>query len=359
VVFVGTLSYSLYLVHWPPMAFANYLSIAPMGSATRVGLVVASFMLAVVSWWLVETPFRHRQWIRSRGAVFGLAGGALAFVLVAGHLVQKKAGYPKRLDETARLMLASQAMDARWWKLDLGVEDLPGGLVPVAPGAGGNRILVWGDSHAKAVLPAIEAVCLRRGLGCLAALHSGVPPVAGYARRTGDMGAEELAEYGNRVMEAAVDQQVQRVVLAGFWEAYGSQDSDGLRRALLATTDRLQAAGTRVSFVKDVPRFYRNPGRAVLWLQNGYGRLALSVSETEYATQNAFQHRVLPELVARGVEVLDPLPALKQIGGGDHYPAMDRRGLLYHDRDHLSVHGARAVEGVFEGLGERRVVNGR
>ena len=63
------------------------------------------------------------------------------------------------------------------------------------------------------------------------------------------------------------------------------------------------------------------------------------MSETEHASQNELQRRVLSDLVARGVEMLDLLSALKQIGGGDHYPAMDGRGLLYHDRDHLSVHG--------------------
>ena len=71
--------------------------------------------------------------------------------------------------------------------------------------------------------------------------------------------------------------------------------------------------------------------------------------ETEYASQNELQRRVLSDLVARGVEVLDLLPALKQIGGGDHYPAMNGRGLLYHDRDHLSVHGRERWRGFISG----------
>lgn len=355
VVFVGTISYSLYLVHWPPMAFANYLAIAPLGSGTRVALVVASFALAVACWWLVETPFRHGRWIGGRGAVFGLAGSALAVVLVAGHLVQKKAGYPRRLDATARQMLASQTMDARWWKVDLGVEDLPGGLMPVVEGPASNRILVWGDSHAKAVLPAIEAVCRQRGVGCLAALHSGVPPVAGYARPIGDMGAEELAEFGERVVRATVEQGVRCVVLAGFWEAYGSQDLEEFSRALAGTVRRLRGAGIRVCLVKDVPRFYRNPGRAVLWRQNGLGWSDSGVTEAEYASQNLVQARVIPEVEALGAEVIDPLPLLKQAGGGAGYVAADGQGFFYFDRDHLSLHGARAVEGAFAAVVERRV----
>jgi hypothetical protein len=74
-----------------------------------------------------------------------------------------------------------------------------------------------------------------------------------------------------------------------------------------------------------------------------------AVSETEHASQNELQRRVLSDLVARGVEMLDLLLALKQIGGGDHYPAMNGRGLLYHGRDHLSVHGRERWRGFFSG----------
>ena len=83
------------------------------------------------------------------------------------------------------------------------------------------------------------------------------------------------------------------------------------------------------------------------------------MSETEHASQNELQRRVLSDLVARGVEMLDLLSALKQIGGGDHYPAMDGRGLLYHDRDHLSVHGRERWRGFFSGQVRLRCRSGR
>lgn len=73
------------------------------------------------------------------------------------------------------------------------------------------------------------------------------------------------------------------------------------------------------------------------------------MSETEHASQNELQRRLFLDLVARGVEVLDLLTALKQIGGGEHCLAMDGRGLLYHDRDHLSVHGRERWRSFFSG----------
>ena len=83
------------------------------------------------------------------------------------------------------------------------------------------------------------------------------------------------------------------------------------------------------------------------------------MSETEHASQNELQRRLFLDLVARGVEVLDLLLALKQICGGDHYPAMDGRGLLYYDRDHLLGHGRERWRGFFSDQVRLRCRSGR
>ena len=57
--FVGRISYSLYLWHWPIFVLAPFLLAADLDPAIRLGLVAVSVLVAWLSWALVETPFRR------------------------------------------------------------------------------------------------------------------------------------------------------------------------------------------------------------------------------------------------------------------------------------------------------------
>ena len=60
-VFVGLISYSLYLWHWPILAFTRLylgrLDLAPLVAAMAVA---TAFTLSVATWAFVERPFRRR-----------------------------------------------------------------------------------------------------------------------------------------------------------------------------------------------------------------------------------------------------------------------------------------------------------
>jgi peptidoglycan/LPS O-acetylase OafA/YrhL len=73
-VWVGDLSYSLYLWHWPLIAFASLLW---PGAAAPLLAALASVVPAWLSYRYVETPLRAAR-PRSRVTVFGLGAGAAA-----------------------------------------------------------------------------------------------------------------------------------------------------------------------------------------------------------------------------------------------------------------------------------------
>ena len=109
VVFIGLISYSLYLWHWPLLVFAKYGRQEPAGSELRLTLLLASFAIAVVSWRWVETPFRRRQYCPQRWQVYSLAGCGIATLLALGTGVCLLHGLPSRLPAQAQTILkASQ-----------------------------------------------------------------------------------------------------------------------------------------------------------------------------------------------------------------------------------------------------------
>ena len=59
-IWIGLISYSLYLWHWPIFVFANLASPAPLSQLAMLGLIIISVALAWISYTYIETPFRKR-----------------------------------------------------------------------------------------------------------------------------------------------------------------------------------------------------------------------------------------------------------------------------------------------------------
>ncbi|MFZ3072933.1 MAG: acyltransferase [Thermodesulfobacteriota bacterium] len=56
---IGLISYSLYLWHWPLLSLVRIVQLNNPPSAIILAAVIVSFLLAVLSWKFVETPFRN------------------------------------------------------------------------------------------------------------------------------------------------------------------------------------------------------------------------------------------------------------------------------------------------------------
>jgi len=104
---VGLISYSLYLVHQPLFAFAKHVSIAELSRGDYLVLIVVSFVLAFVSYKLVETPFRNKNLVSNKlfytVTVFFVL--VLSAVGLAGHV---SGGYPARFDSSFEPIFAAQ-----------------------------------------------------------------------------------------------------------------------------------------------------------------------------------------------------------------------------------------------------------
>ncbi len=88
---LGDISYSLYLWHWPVLAIAMQLATTPLSLAERLGWVAVALGLSVASYLLVENPLRHWRWLaRRRVASLGMGaccvGLALAVITVVQHV---------------------------------------------------------------------------------------------------------------------------------------------------------------------------------------------------------------------------------------------------------------------------------
>jgi peptidoglycan/LPS O-acetylase OafA/YrhL len=95
-VFVGLISYPLYLWHWPILSFEAILHAGMAQPVYRVAAIVLSALLAMLTYWYLEVPIRHR---REPSIGILLAGGAFA-IGVIGAAIMLRQGLPSRFPPT-------------------------------------------------------------------------------------------------------------------------------------------------------------------------------------------------------------------------------------------------------------------
>ena len=138
-VFIGWLSYSLYLWHWPVIVFAEYFAMRELTATEKAMVVLVSVALAILSWAFVERPFRGKGGILSRRLLFGASFASMAGFIAVGAL-----GYLSRAIPLA--LFAGGGPTRRPVGRADPVSD-PGMLRPPAPAHRGGRALRVGGGR--------------------------------------------------------------------------------------------------------------------------------------------------------------------------------------------------------------------
>ena len=80
---LGRISYSLYLWHWPLLVLAPLAVGAELDTAARLGLVVAAVAISTISWGAIEEPFRRGFPVMNRRPGRTVAVGLASVLLIA------------------------------------------------------------------------------------------------------------------------------------------------------------------------------------------------------------------------------------------------------------------------------------
>lgn len=120
IVFIGLISYSLYLWHWPLIVFWNRAHLLDDWAApdTHAKLIIffSSLVIATLSWLLVETPFRKGRFKPRRPALFLINGTAAVLVMLFGIATLATHGFSARYPSTSVKIMGYLSYDpaAEW-----------------------------------------------------------------------------------------------------------------------------------------------------------------------------------------------------------------------------------------------------
>ena len=356
---LGRISYSLYLVHWPLVTFATYSVFPAAAPAARVALLAASI---VAGWGLnaaVENPFRfaYRSPSLRRWAA---VGAAAAIVLgAASWLAIPAATAPATLASETETHSAACHPPANW-RGSLGDACLMGA------GDSSPTAALWGDSHAAQLVEGFDHAFAAKGEAAVAFYRPSCPPLPGLSVSTNLFNAHHDCENRNAQTLAFLlaSPSIKTVFLAARWAAYADgrrfgRESGGLyylvdadhrfpsiatsrlllRDRLIAVAQTLLAAGKTVVVIEQTPEMGFDAGRCFRLLDPAVAAERCVVPRAAVVER----HRAADAAIAAAREVVpqmrlvDPLPAL--CGETLCYAVRDGVG-LYNDFHHLSRAGA-------------------
>jgi peptidoglycan/LPS O-acetylase OafA/YrhL len=286
--YVGGISYSWYLWHWPLLVFAAALW-GPLSVAAGIAVVAASWIPTAITHYVIEEPFRRsKKLVAMPSRAFAL--GAACMALMVGGAVLLEDSQPSL--ETAPLsdVQGAAALDTELVPQDTAVALRPnplrakddrsqafydGCLVGIA-GTNSNRclygdpdgtktLILFGDSHALQYFAPLEKLAHENKWRLIvltkAECTPGEVPIRSMiaAREYSQCDAwreetlERIEEAGSRAMVVMSGDTAYTPFDEEGNELVGKEGSEALEAGYTKTLDRIHKAGLQVTVIRDTP----------------------------------------------------------------------------------------------------------
>lgn len=367
-IFVGLISYPLYLWHWPLLSFSRVVESGAPSVWLLLACLLGAFVLAWLTWLLLERPVRK---IREGRAVMGLSIAAVLLAALSANIFNRD-GMAFRLKDA---QVRSEARALEWPSQLQSDAACVAALPAVSPGAcliaqprQAPDVALIGDSHANHFYWGLSEALAAQDVNLVQLGKGACLPVGGVevVRKGAPLDCPS-------VTQAAIDyavhaDSVKTVVIAARWMLYltgreqrdaedtldytlaSSSPDSGIQGGQLFVGEfsrmlgALRDAGKRIVFVHAVPELGFNARECLSWQPLPFisrmprPECAIDLAEHE---QRSLEFRPLIEQALQQhpyVEVIDPADVLCDQG---HCYGRRDGTLLYRDDDHLSLDGSR------------------
>ena len=357
-VFIGLLSYSLYLWHWPLLALNEYMVIGRDSILVKLTIVLVSFLLSIISWKYIEQPIRKKKIACSRFSIFSLSAvglislvGCSAFILMNGGFVSKVS---KEVRDTENRGLSEDT----FFDYDLAAKGFPENKIVLGHKGHEPSFFLWGDSHAMAISRALDLAGKEFSIGGLSVVKTSTLPIL-------DWQTSESSQilYNEQILKylTAEEQRktIKHVVLAGrWWLAFNQslKNKNNIEESLIRTITEIQSLGYSVSIFLQVPQWtdhWHTPSSFPFhynWKNFSWGYSDIKISDEllkkRFSSQNEMFERIREKIP--NLKIIDPLPVL--INADGYYYFKDNNNWIYYDDDHISANGARKLKPLFHFL---------
>lgn len=354
IVFAGTLSYSLYLWHWPVLmylklddGYLNYLDVF-------IGLLVI-LGLSFLSYKYIETALRSHRKLNSNSRTF-LLGVGLVFVGVGVSLFFY--GYAKvALDSKGQQKIAAvqfASKDTR--KCITKITDVILADCILGDVDSDISIVLLGDSKIQQWMPVVSELGRKHGWKVIPLIKAGCPPVyvdiyLGYLGRE----YRECNGWRDLAINALINQKPD-VILLSHYAGYtlmknggkSSATSEGWREGYRKLSEKLATVDSKLLYLRDNPQFPMHVPNC-LSREVGGGDISESMCEVPISKVDVrkpiFDLAVMELLQLNEAQFLD----LSSQYCADEVCPTYRNGVVrYTDKHHLSYEFTKELSSIIE-----------
>ena len=355
-VWIGTISYPLYLWHWPLLyVIRNQLICVPHFPYSRVLLkfaaIAVTFLLSWLTFKFVEKPIRSGFGGRATAGILAILMICAGLVGYAEYRLPYFLYKPPAEVEVNENQLSWIEMDDQCPKIvALGSAVRSGQAVFCSMSSSNDdlRIAIFGDSTANALYPGLRNACAEKNVGVISMGNGRCAP---FHKLHGDVIYNRQCEsVNNAIYRYLLDNKQIKTVILGF-DAWSIQNMgiddlpsnapleskfEAISKIVDKDVKRLKAAGKRIIVTYDSPNLGISPRRCIH--RRGV-QTDCTVSETDLAFRQPYL-RMWDALFKnrRDVDVFSQTAILAHNG---KFPLFDDSGiLLYRDDHHLSLNGS-------------------
>lgn len=180
-IYLGLISYSLYLWHQPILAFVKFYSLNEITIYFKLLLILTSIIISYFSWKYLESPFRNRQKISYKKFLLFLLIPIIIFLTTWAYVVKFSdlndiyISKPKELIENKKIEYFKTRFDIK-----LNSENVFYNAIKPKNNEAKIKVLVIGDSHAQSLNLMGEYYSGKYQIEWHSYIFQGCPPIFGY-----------------------------------------------------------------------------------------------------------------------------------------------------------------------------------
>ena len=234
-IFIGLISYSLYLWHWPLLSFLHLTSDSVQAWHNGLALVVA-FIIATIVYRYVENPLRVYKGI-SQKCIISLLMGALVICAACGYMIDKKNGLNSRYINQ-KFSEMNAFVDWISYEERLYQRNVDGVNLWVTDREKLPEILILGDSHAEQYLERVYDLSRQTGKTAAFMTVAGCYSIMG----VGNNKCGHCAKQPQAIDKLLTNESIKTVLFTYIWGRYNIEHSEefvkGLERIIFLSNKR-------------------------------------------------------------------------------------------------------------------------